>query len=70
MGEKIIGWAAWHPVKGFDDSAYEGPVVYADLDDALLEEIDDMNASDGADLKSGWRIVKVEVRKIGERDGV
>ena len=70
MNDKIIGWAVWHPVKGFDEFAYEGPVVYADLDDDLLEEIDDMNESDGTDRTTGWRIVKVEVRKIGERDGV
>jgi len=66
MAEKITGWAAWHPSKGFDDYAYEGPVVYADLDDDLIEEIDNMNGDEGTNKTDGWRIVKVEVRKVEE----
>jgi hypothetical protein len=64
MIEKITGWAAWHHVKGFDGHHYEGPVVYADLDDALLADIADLNDSEPYGKRAGWHAVKVEVRKV------
>lgn len=61
MANTVKGWAVWHPTKGFDEFAYEGPIVYADLSDDLLEEIADLNQTDGTDKTNGWRAVAVEV---------
>jgi hypothetical protein len=57
MKDRIIAWASWHPTKGFDEHAYEGPVAYADHDVAL-------NETDGTNSRDGWRMVKVEIRKL------
>lgn len=55
------GWAVWHPTKGFDAYAYEGAVAYADIADDLLEEVADLNETDGTDKINGWRIVAVTI---------
>ena len=62
--EKLIGWAMWHPTKGFDYYAEEGPLVYADLHPELVREVKSNNDDDGTSSLNGWRIVKVEVRKV------
>lgn len=57
----VKGWAVWHPTKGFDAYAYEGAIAYADIADDLLEEVTDLNETDGTDKITGWRIVAVNV---------
>jgi hypothetical protein len=64
MKDRIIAWASWHPTKGFDEHAYEGPVAYADHDVGLLDDIKDLNETDGTNSRDGWRMVKVEIRKL------
>lgn len=68
MAEKITGFAAWHPTKGFDDHAYEGPVAFADLDGdgGVLDTVEDLNDLDGTHTKNGWRVVKVEIHKVSD----
>lgn len=55
------GWAVWHPTKGFDAYQYEGAIAYADLNDDLLEDVADLNDTDGTDKITGWRIVPVKL---------
>lgn len=62
--EKLIGWAMWHPVIGFDYFAEEGPLVYAGLHEDLVREVKIRNQDEGTSNLNGWRVVKVEVRKV------
>jgi hypothetical protein len=66
MADKIIAYAAWHPSKGFDEHAYEGPVAYADLEDedGVIDQVKDLNDLDGTTTANGWRAVKVEIKRI------
>jgi len=66
MSDKMIGYAAWHPTKGFDEHAYEGSIVYADLegDGGILDIVKDLNDIDGTNVVNGWRAVKVEITRV------
>lgn len=64
MTETTKGYAAWHPEKGFDEYHYEGPIVFADHDRTLLDDIKELNENDRTNNRKGWRIVEVEVRRI------
>jgi hypothetical protein len=55
------GYSAWHPEKGFDVHHYEGPIVYADLDEALLTDVQEKNEEDGTNNRNGWRATSVKV---------
>jgi hypothetical protein len=57
----MTGWAAWHHTKGFDPYHYEGPIVYGDLNEELINDIDSLNEYETEKL---WKAVKVEVRKV------
>jgi hypothetical protein len=60
-----MGWAAWHPKKGFDvPYRYEGAIVYADLSPSLLRLVQDLNAEDGTTNRTGWRASKVLIAKV------
>lgn len=61
MSHIVKGWAVWHPTKGFDAYAYEGAIAYADIDDDLIEEVNDLNETDGTDKTNGWRIIAVDI---------
>jgi hypothetical protein len=61
-GDQVAtGYAKWHPEKGFDKHHYEGPCVFADLDDALIADVLDSNETDGTDNRTGWRATPVKV---------
>lgn len=64
MPDTIKAWAAWHPTKGFDAYHYEGAIAFADIDEALLEDVADLNETDGTDQLTGWRVVQVEIRRL------
>jgi len=65
MSETITGFAAWHPIKGFDENQNKGPVAFADWDvGGVVEIVDDLNDVDGSTTTNGWRAVKVEIRKL------
>lgn len=57
----VKGWAIWHPTKGFDAYAYEGAIAYADIADDLIEEVNNLNETDGTDKTNGWRIIAVNI---------
>lgn len=61
MSDVAKGWAIWHPTKGFDAYAYEGAIAYADIADDLIEDVADLNETDGTDKTNGWRIIAVEI---------
>lgn len=63
MKKEITGWAAWHPEKGFYENAYEGAVVFADLNPSLIADVKELNEEDGTNNKYGWRSVRVKVVK-------
>jgi hypothetical protein len=62
---EIRGWAAWHPVKGFDKYDLEGSVAFADLSSFLLIDIKEKNKLEDppGNNKTGWRAVRVKVVK-------
>lgn len=60
------GWAAWHPEKGFADRDYEGPIAFADLCPTLVRRIREMNEDDGTNHRTGWRAVRVTMRRIAK----
>lgn len=66
MSDRAIAFAAWHPTKGFDEHHYEGPIAFADIADeyGVKEIVDDLNDLDGTTPKNGWRVVKVEIKRI------
>ncbi len=67
MSDKIIAFAAWHPVKGFDEHHYEGPIAFADLDDdGVIAVVADLNDLDGTTPATGWRAVKVDIVRAVE----
>jgi hypothetical protein len=56
---KPIGWAAWHPTRGFEiPHDYEGAVAYADLD-PVVRTVRALNRDDHTTNRNGWRAVKV-----------
>lgn len=61
--DTITAFAAWHPVKGFDEHHYEGPIAFADLDDegGVIEVVKDLNQTEGT---TEWRAVKVEIKRV------
>jgi len=65
MSDKQIGWAAWHPLQGFDvPHGYEGPIAYADLSASLVREIRILNRDAGTTNRNSWRAVKVALVKV------
>lgn len=61
---KAIGWAAWHPVHGFEiPHAYEGAIAWADLDPAV-REVRELNEEAGTSNRNGWRAVKVGLVRV------
>jgi hypothetical protein len=59
-----IGWAVWHPTRGFMvPHLYEGAVAWADLDGAV-RLVRELNADDGTNNRNGWRAVKVELVRV------
>jgi hypothetical protein len=61
----ITGFAMWHPEKGFEQ-AYEGPIVYVNLDARLMYDVNETNKEEGTNNRNGWRATKVEVRRVTE----
>lgn len=59
----IEGFAAWHPLHGFQIPFYEGPLVHADLSGLLTREIINLNREDGTTNRNGWRAVRVVVSR-------
>lgn len=58
---KILGFAVWHPEHGLHvPHMYEGPIVYACVDDAK-SDIHDLNRENSQNNRKGWRIVPVTV---------
>lgn len=56
--KKTEGWAAWHPVKGFD--LIVNVMVQRDLDDAIT----DAKANTVLDGDDRWIAVRVKVVRI------
>jgi hypothetical protein len=57
------GFAAWHPVKGFDvPFLYEGAIVCVEQED-LIDRIQELNRDDGTNNRNGWRIVRVKIER-------
>lgn len=61
MSEVVRGWAIWHPTKGFNAYVYEGAIAWADIGDDLIEDVNDLNETDGTDKTNGWRIIAVHI---------
>lgn len=64
MSTVRTAWAAWHPVKGFDEHHYEGSVAFADLSPSLRADISELNERDGTNNRNGWRAVRVTIARI------
>jgi hypothetical protein len=63
MTTTVQGWAAWHPTKGYaDEFEPDAPIAHLSLDGAA-RRVKMLNIEDGTTNRSGWRAVKVEVRK-------
>lgn len=59
-----IGWAAWHPTRGFDvPHQCEGAVAWFDLDSAA-REVRSLNAEDRTTNRTGWRATKVKLLRV------
>jgi hypothetical protein len=64
MNTSRTAWAAWHPVKGFDEHVYEGPVAFAGLHSSLRADVRELNERDGTNNRNGWRAVRVVMERV------
>jgi hypothetical protein len=61
---EIIGYALWHPERGFEvPFKYEGPLAYVRSEDCA-EEIRDENRRNGQNTRTGWRAVLVKIVRL------
>lgn len=61
--KELVGFAVWHPQKGFDAHSFEGPIAYANLSTSIIADVKDLNERDGTNNRNGWRAVRVKVIK-------
>lgn len=63
--KELVGFAVWHPQKGFYDHSFEGPIAYGNLSLSLIADVKDLNQQDGTNNRNGWRAVRIKVIKDG-----